>query len=311
MKKIISTILLVCLVYTWFQLCYFPQFYDKIQTVFSKESEADNKTLYHNSFNDNISSLNENIVSQSESKINLEDLKANIESFAGDYLDSFSLIYYEIESKDIIEINSDKLFKPASTYKVPLNMLFYDKVFNNEIDIKSTMIYSPGDYEDGAGILQGSEDLNSPISLVTLSEYSIEYSDNIAANMLTRLLGYSDVIAYIEEVSGIKISDTNYITPKAMLAIMQKLYANEDNNPYYNTIIEYMKHTIYHDRIDGLIPRDIVAHKIGDFESYVNDVGIVYTKKPYIIIFYTDGFTYESIAEISKMVYDYNIKNKI
>ncbi|MBE6047004.1 MAG: serine hydrolase [Clostridium sp.] len=49
-----------------------------------------------------------------------------------------------------------------------------------------------------------------------------------------------------------------------------------------------MKQTTTHDRIDKYIPNDIVAHKIGDYERYVNDIGIIYTDEPYILAIYTE-----------------------
>ncbi|MCL2321016.1 MAG: class A beta-lactamase-related serine hydrolase [Oscillospiraceae bacterium] len=313
MKKIIAFVMVISLTITWIQLCYMPQFKEKIEPVISNEDLFESKHEFHDQIGVNITIVPESSVDrvmyEKSHEEKLEDLKNNIINFVGNDINSFSLIYYEIVSKNAIEINPYNSFKPASTYKVPLNMLLYDKVFTNEININDTMNYYSGDYEDGAGELQGSDILYHPISLTTLSEYSIIYSDNIAANMLTRLLGYDDVISYIERVSGIQMPNTDYITAQAMLSLLLKLYTNLDNNPFYDTLIGYMKNTIYHDRIDALIPQSIVAHKIGDYEDYVNDIGIVYTNKPYIIIFYTEGFEYETIAEISKMIYDFNIQD--
>ena len=68
-----------------------------------------------------------------------------------------------------------------------------------------------------------------------------------------------------------------------------------------------MKNTDFHDRIDLYIPHDMVAHKVGDYGNYVNDVAIIYTEKPYILSIYTNGLedANEIIAHISKIIYDY------
>ena len=36
-----------------------------------------------------------------------------------------------------------------------------------------------------------------------------------------------------------------------------------------------MKKTDFHDRLDKYVDKSIVAHKIGDYNDYVNDVGVV------------------------------------
>lgn len=90
--------------------------------------------------------------------------------------------------------------------------------------------------------------------------------------------------------------------------ILKYLYDNKDQ---YSHLIETMKNTSFLDRIDKYIPQDIVAHKIGDLDTAANDEAIVFTDKPYIIILLTDnvGYSYETIADISKAAYIYNLTN--
>jgi len=49
-------------------------------------------------------------------------------------------------------------------------------------------------------------------------------------------------------------------------------------------MIQTMKNTEFHDRIDKYIPREIVAHKIGNYAECVNDMAIVSKKNPYILV---------------------------
>ena len=71
-----------------------------------------------------------------------------------------------------------------------------------------------------------------------------------------------------------------------------------------------MKNTIFHDRMDKYIPHNLVAHKIGNYGAYINDVGIVFTERPYIFVMYTYGNSngYEDIARISEIIYNYQIQ---
>ncbi|MCB2298233.1 serine hydrolase [Clostridium tagluense] len=236
----------------------------------------------------------------------LKDLEKGIRTFLGSNINKVGLVYYDIESENFIEINQDKQFLAASTIKVPINMLMYDMIQEGKIDINEKLIFKECDYEEGAGELQGT-DLSKPIALKTLSDYSIIYSDNIAINMILRKIGDENKYKYIEKILGHPtVHSENNTTPKDSFKILEKLYLNLDNNKYYSGLIETMKKTDYHDRIDKYIPKGIVAHKIGDFGECVNDIAIVNKDNPYILVIFTEELPNadETIAKVSKMIYD-------
>jgi beta-lactamase class A len=99
--------------------------------------------------------------------------------------------------------------------------------------------------------------------------------------------------------------DKNVVTPKEGLSFLKQLYQNKEKNQYYTRLIRIMKTTVFHDRLDKYVPKNIVAHKIGNYGSFVNDVGIVDAPNPYIIVVYTDGMpnANEVIANINKIIY--------
>jgi len=241
-----------------------------------------------------------------EKQAKLDELEKKIKKFLGSNINKVGLVYYDINSKKYIKLNEDKQFVAASTIKVPINMLMYDMVQDKKIDINEKLKFQESDYEEGAGILQGT-DLSKPIALKTLSDYSIKYSDNIAINMILRKVGNENKYDYIEDIIGNPtIHSGNNTTPMDSFKILEKLYLNIDDNKYYADMIETMKKTEYHDRIDKYIPKEIVAHKIGDFAECVNDIAIVSKDNPYILVVFTNNLTEanETIAQVSKMIYD-------
>ncbi len=208
----------------------------------------------------------ENLQEQEQSR--LDTLEKKIRTFVKGDINKFGMVYYDINSKKTIEINADKQFVAASTVKVPINMLMYDMVQEKKIDINEKLEFEKVDFEDGAGILQGM-DLSKPIAIKTLSDYSIKYSDNIAINMLLRKVGNENRYKYIEKIVGHPIvHDGNDITPRDSFKILERLYLNPQNNKYYADMIETMENTECHDRIDKYIPKEIVAHKMGNFNEY-------------------------------------------
>jgi len=185
-------------------------------------------------------------------------------------------------------------------------MLMYDMIQDKKLNINEQLKYDKVDFEEGAGILQGT-DLSKPIAIKTLSDYSIIYSDNIAINMLLRKIGSENKYNYIEKIVGHPaIHQGNNITPNDSFKILERLYSNPENNKYYGDIIETMKNTEYHDRIDKYIPKEIVAHKIGNYAECVNDTAIVFKDNPYILVVFTDGISdsNEVIGQVSKIIYD-------
>jgi len=243
---------------------------------------------------------------ETQKQAQIDTLEKSIRAFVGKNINKFGMVYYDINSKKSIVINGDKQFAAASTIKTPINMLVYDMIKDKKININEKLKYDKDDFEDGAGILQGT-DLSKPISIKTLSDYSIIYSDNIAINMLLRKIGKENRYNYIEKIVGHPIVHKgNNITPKDSSKILERLYSNPDNNQYYGSMIETMKNTEYHDRIDKYIPKEIVAHKIGDYAECVNDTAIVFKSNPYILVVFTDEISgaNEVIGQVSKIIYD-------
>ncbi|GFZ31027.1 serine hydrolase [Clostridium zeae] len=238
----------------------------------------------------------------------LDELKAKVEEFIKDNKDNVGIAYYDLNSSLGFSINGDKTFKAASTVKVPISMATVDLIKENKLTMDQGVIYSSQDYEDGAGILQGTSRLRKPIDINTLIDYSIKYSDNIAVNMLLRTITPEYKYSYIENIVKHTVNRAeNESSALDSLEILKKLYFNNDNNAYYKRIIDDMKDTIYHDRIDKYIPQEIVAHKIGDYEDYVNDIGIIYADEPYILTVFTkntNGNPNELIAKLSKYIYE-------
>lgn len=235
------------------------------------------------------------------------ELENQLKAYLGNNIDKIGLSYYDINSGKEITINGDKTFLAGSTIKVQMNMVLGDMIQNGVVNINESLRYTEDSYEDGTGILKN-QDLSKPLSLVLLSDYSILHSDNIATNMIIKRINYYNMRKLIDDKLGHATDNSNnYITAKDETKLLEFLYSNENNNPVYSRLIENMKNTDFHDRLDFFLPHNIVAHKIGNYNSYVNDVGIIYTESPYILSIYTNGINNanEVIAHISKMVYDY------
>lgn len=248
---------------------------------------------------------------KAEKLLEIKNKKTELENQLKDYLgkniNNIGLSYYDINSNNEIIINGDKTFLAASTIKVQMNMVLGDLIQSGEVNVNESLKYTEDSYEEGTGILRY-QDLSKPIPLSLLSDYSILHSDNIATNMIIKRINYYKMRELIDDKLGHATDNSNnYITAKDETTLLEILYSNSNNNPVYSRLIENMKNTDSHDRLDLYLPHYIVAHKIGNYNNYVNDVGIIYTKNPYILSIYTKDINNanEVIAHISKMIYDY------
>lgn len=241
-------------------------------------------------------------------------IKERIQKYLGSDINRFGFIYYDLTSGEKIAINENKVFTAASTYKVGLNMVTYEKIRSGSLDINKGITYvASNDYEGGTGILQGQVNttLAKPVPVSKLLELSITHSDNIATRMLNRILGGAKGVRQnMNSMVGLSCdTSSNKTTPEIQFRLLKKLYENR-NDKYYSQLINNMKNTVFHDRLDKYLPYNMVAHKIGNYGGAVSDIGIVFTDKPYVIVAYAEGVSgpAEKISKISRMIYNEQLK---
>lgn len=234
------------------------------------------------------------------------DIRERIDNYLGDDKYYTSLIYYNLVTEETISFNEDIYMDAASLYKVGLNVVAYNMVNNYEITLDDLVYYSPWQFQGGTGILQYDTSFGS-LPLRTLLEYSIVYSDNIAATMVYSYIGgWTNYKWRLFELLGIDYGNYDNITSaRVEFEILKYIY---DNKESYSELIYDLKNTDFHDRLDKYLPYEEVAHKIGSDEGYTHDVGIVFTDEPYIIVMMTDNVYNgpDKIADISKALYLYN-----
>lgn len=279
----------------------------KVELDFTKE-------LKYEEVFPHVANINNFISINKVSDEDVEQMKIKIIKFLGESINDASICYYDINSGKSFNINEKREFKAASTIKVPVSMMLYDAINKGEITEKDTIMAKNQDMEQGFGGLIN-EDLSKPKTFKHINESMIIYSDNVAVNMLLRYFGNQRRYNYLESIVEHKVNRTDNVASAGdTMKILKRLYFDQDKNPYYTSIIELMKQTSFHERLDKFLPMDIVAHKIGDYSdstgTYSHDVGIIFTDEPYILVVMTKNLSdsYDKIANISKIVYDIQTK---
>lgn len=203
--------------------------------------------------------------------------------------DNFAFFYYNPITEESYFYNENSYFTAASTIKVPLAMIYYDKINNGDLTLKSTFTYNKEHYEEGAGTIVALYKPGEEVPLQYLLEQMIVNSDNTATNILkTGLGGEKAYRILIKQYTQIHLpsefNEDNITSAAYSLDVLKKIYNNQDD---YQRLIELMKKSSG----GGYLKKDItnceIAHKYGSYEGNVHDYGICYSNNPYLIGVFT------------------------
>ncbi|HWQ89746.1 MAG TPA: cell wall-binding repeat-containing protein [Desulfitobacteriaceae bacterium] len=223
---------------------------------------------------------------------NYENLKNALLTKIGTNSTQVGLSFYDLSTDATFSLNGSKMFLAASTAKLPIVMVLYDLIKEGRVREDQLVTYKTSEYQGGTGILQGS-DLTKPLSFRTLAQDALIYSDNIAIIMIKdNACSKTELEARLQAKIGHALNNgkDNVLSADDALSLLKQLYTGAANgNTYYQQIVEWLKNTIFHDRLDKNIEHSIAAHKIGNYRDCTNDIGIFYTNKPYILAVYTSG----------------------
>ncbi|MCF0147593.1 MAG: serine hydrolase [Clostridium sp.] len=276
-----------------------------VTTIFIGCKANDNSIMEKGISNEeNLGSTNNKRKQVSESKNSIDLIDRKVNEVLGDYKDNVAIYFKNLNTNEEYTLNENTYYVAASTNKVPLSMLILDEVNRGEKSLDDLLYFIEEDREIGSGLLYDLEEVPN----LTINEaiyLSIVNSDNIAKNMLIRV-AKNDITDYMKEITqDNSIPYGNYLTARQLGILLNKLYENPDNNPYYNQLIEYMTETTYHDRLDKYLDYDKVAHKIGNYYRYYHDIGIIYGEDPYILVVLT-----KDIGDLSTEPYEEGGENE-
>lgn len=128
-------------------------------------------------------------------------------------------------------------------------------------------------------------------SVQHLIDQMITVSDNNATNTLIDYIGMNTLNTYFSEkgYSSTKLQrkmleqgNENYTSLQDCMKFLKKLYEDQENSKY-SSMLEIMKRQQVKTKIPSqlIVP---VANKTGELPTVENDIGIVFSNKPYAIV---------------------------
>jgi beta-lactamase class A len=169
-------------------------------------------------------------------------------------------------------VSEGSRMQAASLIKLPIMSLVYKKSDAGELNLDE-------------------KPTGSRLSYKELVEAMGQRSDNSAQITLVKHFGADDVQNYIDQIGMDKTSlAENETTPSDIGLFFQKLYGGQlVSEESRNQILNFLTDTIYEDWLVKGIPEVRVAHKYGREVHVVNDAGIVFAPKPFVLVLMTDG----------------------
>lgn len=226
----------------------------------------------------------------------------------------YSVYIFDLTNNTGIGINETTILTAASVNKLPILAALYYENESGTLDLDRRITLQAKDIQDfGTGVLryQGPGGL---YSLKTLAQLLIEKSDNTAAYVLTQIVGESRIQELVEKW-GMSQTDikNNKTSNKDIALLLTKMYKEQIVGHALTTeMIGFMDDSDFENRLPKLLPETVdVYHKIGNEVGYIHDVGIITLRdRPYYLGVMTNDIldvedTEQTIAEISKYVYDY------
>ena len=277
--------------------------------VFAVEMKNTEKKAYQG-----MSEIGEDQNTEVENKDNSQyidmDLAKDIEAyFQENGIDHEKVAYCitDLEHNIKYSMNEKDEFIAASIYKLPLAMLYYDKVNDGEYTLDSTFTYSGYMHED-AGVVSSNYGIGSQIPLSDLLDDLIEYSDNDVGHILYENLGgwkeYKEAMTkYTDSISENYYTEDNVSTANTMNDVVTYLYEHKED---YKDLIENMEKAESGEYLD----RDTqlsMPQKYGMYDSALNSVGFVECNTPYSIVVLTDlgDKGADVMANINRIAYEH------
>lgn len=230
--------------------------------------------------------------------------------------------YKNLLTGEVLGFHEDEQFEAASVIKLPVFAALCQGEASETVDMTEKLQVKHADKMPSCGALRFFTD-EPMVDVDTLCRLMITISDNTATNILIKRFGIDQLNQKFLDL-GLKetrirrlLFDSaaaaqgkeNVFIPREIGGLLERIFHRQ---LIYPVACEKIQETLLaqqiNHKIPGKLPKKIsVAHKTGEDTGISNDVGIVFSEEPFVIVFasnQTDVPKFEeSIREISLLCY--------
>lgn len=219
----------------------------------------------------------------------LEDIMEQFRTEYGLDENNFAMAYYATGTGDAYGFQVDSYREAGYTYMVPLNIVLYDK--------------------ENAGEIR-SDDYVGTYYIPYLHEFTLTDSDVPMAKTMWQDIGeYREYREFITRFSNQSYTEEYYSENVFNIRyVMNLLWHIYDHSADYEKMLEFMGEAYPGEAFDlHLENRLNVAHKYSGEDGVYNDMGVIYTKEPFLLAAFSQnvGHAEEMLGALSELLADY------
>jgi beta-lactamase class A len=228
---------------------------------------------------------------------------AGMEAYLGSLGGRYGVAVIDQDGGALFGTHADELFTAASVIKVPIALFAYHEVEGGRLKLDDQWEMLSEDVSDGTGVLQ-SEAPGTKFTVARLLDVLIRQSDNTAAAMFRRVLTIEKIDAYMADLGAPNSRQVAVTTPRETASLFYQLWRGNILTPAHrDELLGLLQTTAFNDRIPAGVPSGVpVAHKIGMYGSALNDAGIIFAGRPYILAVFTDTADWDAAAETTRVI---------
>lgn len=235
----------------------------------------------------------------------IKAFKEETRKFSGVY----GLYVMKLDSGFSYAVSEREIFQAASLIKLPAIAALYIEAEKGNVDLETKYRLKEGDKRFGAGSLSAKPE-GTVLTYRDLARLMGKQSDNTAFNIIRQVLGDERIDEVAREIGMLDTSlEENETTTRDVGIFFEKLWQGDIvSDKSRDEILGFLTNTTYEEWLVAGIPSNVrVAHKFGRETHVVNDAGIVFTDKPFILVIMSKGVVEreadEVFPELARIVY--------
>lgn len=220
----------------------------------------------------------------------IEKITSQIKNAVGKASAHISVYYEDLSTGYSFSYDKSRTYKAGSVTKAP----YAKYLVASGVDLEEKLVLKNKDKMDGSGVLKNQPD-GSEFTVKQLIEYTIINSDNTAFKMLYQRFGFDGFNQYCKDLGvSLRLSGGDVwgdLTAGDAGKFFRDIYLFEMNDSNSTFFMDSLRKTTYSYLLQSGVGSTPIAHKYGYMSGVykvVHDAGIVYTKRPYIIVVMTD-----------------------
>jgi len=247
-----------------------------------------------------------------------------------------AVVFRSLDGKDRLELRPTESFHAASTMKVGVMLELFRQAragivhlddalpvrneFHSIVD-GSVFHLDPGDDSDNGPY----EKAGSSMTLAQLCEAMITKSSNLATNLLMEKLGIASIqatvnanggqglhiVRVLEDGKAFEKGINNTTTAAGLAGLLERIARGKAVDAAASEqMVAILKRQTFNEAIPAGLPPGIpVAHKTGEITRIHHDAGIVYARRPFLLVLLVRGIEERDkssalMADVTRLLYD-------